>query len=173
MRPITIIFGIFTVLLLSAFVPSNFSVPTSDALTENDKAGLIKLREEEKLAFEVYSFLDEMWDHHVFNNIKQSEARHGELLKGLLDQFSIKDPYIATKGQYANTQMQKLYQDLTTKGSKSLITASTIGPAGTSIIILRGVFSCCTISASEAAAFTCVPFVASDSNSLPFISSLS
>ena len=127
MRPITIIFGIFTVLLLSAFVPTNFSVPTSDPLTENDKAGLIKMREEEKLALEVYSYLDEMWDHHVFKNIKQSEARHGELLKGLLDQFSIKDPYIATKGQYADTQMQKLYQDLTTKGSKSLQDAFLVG----------------------------------------------
>ena len=127
MRPFTMIFGIFIVLMMSAFIPSHSPVTTNDTLTENDKAGLVKMREEEKLAFEVYTFLDQKWDHQVFKNIKQSDARHGDLVKGLLDQFDIKDPYIAANGQYANAEMQKLYQELTTTGSQSLKDAFTVG----------------------------------------------
>ncbi|MBK8627655.1 MAG: DUF2202 domain-containing protein [Saprospiraceae bacterium] len=127
MRPFTMIFGIITVLLMSAFIPNNAPITYNDTLTENEKAGLVKMREEEKLAFEVYTFLDAKWDHQVFKNIKQSEARHGELVKGLIDQFGIKDPYIAANGQYANAEMQKLYQELTTKGSQSLKDAFIVG----------------------------------------------
>jgi len=121
------IFGIFTTLMMSAFIPSHSPFTTYDTLSENDKAGLVKMREEEKLAFEVYTFLDEKWDHQVFKTIKQSEARHGDFVKGLIDQFGIKDPYIATNGQYANAKMQKLYQELITKGSQSLKDAFTVG----------------------------------------------
>jgi hypothetical protein len=127
MRPFTMIIGIFTILMMSAFIPNNAPVTKNDTLSENDKAGLVKMREEEKLAFEVYTFLDEKWNHQVFKNIKQSEARHGDLVKGLLDQFDIKDPYKAVTGQYANAEMQKLYQELTTKGSQSLKDAFTVG----------------------------------------------
>jgi len=127
MRQIIMIFGIFTILMMSAFMPTNFTIKTNDTLTGNDKAGLVKMREEEKLAFEVYTFLDEKWDHQVFKNIKQSEARHGDLIKGLLDQFNIKDPFIATNGKYANAEMQKLYRELTTKGSQSLKDAFVVG----------------------------------------------
>ncbi len=52
------IFGIITVLLMSAFIPNNAPITYNDTLTENEKAGLVKMREEEKLAFEVYTFLD-------------------------------------------------------------------------------------------------------------------
>lgn len=127
MRPFTMIIGIFTILMMSAFIPNNAPITNNDTLSENDKAGLVKMREEEKLAFEVYTFLDEKWNHQVFKNIKQSEARHGDLVKGLLDQFDIKDPYIAVTGQYANAEMQKLYQEWTTKGSQSLKDAFTVG----------------------------------------------
>ena len=127
MRPFTMIFGIFTVFIMSAFVPTSLTNFITDTLTENDKAGLIKMREEEKLAYEVYTLLDEKWDHQVFKNIKQSEARHSDMVKGLLEQYQIKDPSINTKGQYANVQMQKLYQELTIKGSQSMKDAFLVG----------------------------------------------
>ena len=127
MRHLTMILGIMTVFFLSAFMPSVQNIKSSDPISDEEKAGLVKMREEEKLAFEVYTFLDEKWNLQVFNNIKQSESRHGELVKGLLDQYNIKDPYIKTKGKYANADLQKLYTELTTKGSQSLKDAFTVG----------------------------------------------
>ncbi len=127
MRHITMILGIITVFFLSAFMPSIERIKSSNTISDDEKAGLVKMREEEKLAFEVYTFLDEKWNHRVFNNIKQSESRHGDMVKGLLEQYNIKDPYINSKGKYVNADMQKLYQELTAKGSQSLQDAFTVG----------------------------------------------
>ena len=127
MRQFTLISGIFTILILSAFMPAKFYFSSSDTLSENDKAGLVKMREEEKLAFEVYTFLDEKWNHRVFNNIKESESRHGDLIKELLDKYDLKDPYINTTGKYVSAEMQKSYLELTQKGSISLKDAFLVG----------------------------------------------
>ena len=127
MRHLTMILGMITVFFLSAFMPSVKNIKSSDPISDEEKAGLVKMREEEKLAFEVYTFLDEKWNHQVFNNIKQSESRHGDFVKGLLDQYNIKDPYIQSKGKYVNVEMQKLYKELTTKGSQSLKDAFIVG----------------------------------------------
>ncbi len=115
------------VLFLSAFMPSVQNIIKYKTINDEEKAGLVKMREEEKLAFEVYSFLDEKWNHQVFNNIKQSESRHGVMVKELLDQYNIKDPYIKTNGKYANADLQKLYEELITKGSQSIKDAFTVG----------------------------------------------
>jgi hypothetical protein len=127
MRHLTMILGIFIVFILSAFVPKTIYITTTTSISDDEKAGLIKMREEEKLAFEVYTFMDQKWDHQVFKNILQSENRHGDFVKGLLDKYDIKDPYIQTKGKYVNAEIQKLYKDLTTKGSQSLKDAFIVG----------------------------------------------
>ena len=66
MRHLTMILGIMTVFFLSAFMPSVQNIKSSDPISDEEKAGLVKMREEEKLAFEVYTFLDEKWNHQVF-----------------------------------------------------------------------------------------------------------
>ncbi len=127
MRYLTIILGTITTFLFLAFMPTALHLSNTETLSDSEKAGLIKMREEEKLTFEVYTFLDEKWNHQVFNNIKQSEIKHGELIKGLLTQFNIKDPYLTTNGKYANIELQNLYMELTKRGSLSLKDAFTVG----------------------------------------------
>jgi hypothetical protein len=103
------------VMILSAFV-SVMNPP----LTEDEKKGLLLMSEEEKLAFEVYTKMFEKWDHHVFSNIKETEAFHGELVKGLIDKYKLQYPDISTFGKYNNSTLQKLYNDLIEKGNRSL-----------------------------------------------------
>jgi hypothetical protein len=112
--------GVF--LMFSAFVSQN-NLP----LSEEEKEGLLLMREEEKLAFEVYSVMNKTWNHHVFSNIKESEAYHGDLVKGLINKYNLKDPYIAEEGKYGNQTLQNLYNSLVNKGKNSLTDAFEVG----------------------------------------------
>lgn len=114
-----------TVLLFisfTAFIPVN--LPT---LTDDEKAGLLLMREEEKLANEVYTAMYNKWNHRVFNNIKESEAYHAELVKGLITKYKLQDPYISEFGKYRNITLQELYNDLVEKGNKSINDAFEVG----------------------------------------------
>ncbi|MEZ4912238.1 MAG: DUF2202 domain-containing protein [Saprospiraceae bacterium] len=115
------------IIFSSSFVDKSITNHSNENLSANEKAGLIKMREEEKLAYEVYTFLDEKWDHQVFKNIKQSEFRHMEMIKSLLDKFELQDPYIDQMGKYNDVPMQQLYDHLTVKGSVSLQEAFIVG----------------------------------------------
>jgi hypothetical protein len=47
------------------------------------------LTQEEKVAFDVYTFLNEKWNLQIFANIRESEAKHMEAMKNLLIQNNI------------------------------------------------------------------------------------
>lgn len=99
----------------------------STTLSKTDAANLIKMREEEKLAHDVYKYMAEKWDHQVFKNILQSEKMHGNMIKELLDYYQINDPYKEEDGKFQDVLMQNLYTDLITKGSESLQQAFWVG----------------------------------------------
>ncbi len=107
---------------ISAFI----SAP-SISLSPQEQEGLIKMREEEKLAHDVYKAMIEKWDHQVFKNISQSEARHTEMVKNLLAKYNLEDPYVEGVGKFQNTELQTLYNQLVTKGSQSLQDAFEVG----------------------------------------------
>lgn len=122
MRHITFMVFLGVFLMFSAFVSQN-NLP----ITEEEKEGLLLMREEEKLAFEVYSVMFKTWNHHVFSNIKESETYHGDLVKGLIQKYNLKDPYIAEEGKYGNQTLQNLYNSLVNKGKLSLTDAFEVG----------------------------------------------
>jgi len=83
--------------------------------------GLIQIREEEKLAGDVYLALYEKWNLRPFSNIGKSERTHMEAIKKLLDQFSIEDPVKDSKpGIFQSKHITELYNNLVEKGLKSL-----------------------------------------------------
>jgi hypothetical protein len=49
------------------------------------------MREEAKLARDVYLTLGEKWNVPVFRNIAQSEARHMSVMKMLVDRYGLQD----------------------------------------------------------------------------------
>lgn len=93
-----------------------------------EQEGLIKMREEEKLARDVYLALFEKWGLAVFDNISQSENRHTEAVNALLDKYGIADPVTDdTPGVFQNPAVQKLYNDLTAQGNISIVEALKVG----------------------------------------------
>jgi hypothetical protein len=90
-------------------------------LSQAEIDGLIQIREEEKLAGDVYLALYKKWNLRTFANIEKSERTHMEAMKKLLDQFSIEDPVKSTTpGIFKSKHMTDLYNNLVEKGLKSL-----------------------------------------------------
>jgi len=94
---------------------------TTGTITEAEKIGLIKMREEEKLARDVYIMLWEKRGNQTFKNISQSEQTHTDAIKDLLVMYNIDDP---VKNDdiwvFTSKDMGLLYVQLLTKGNQSL-----------------------------------------------------
>ncbi len=69
-------------------------LPKED-LDNHEISGLQFMREEEKLARDVYISLYSSWNQRVFNNISQSEQRHMEAIRILIDKYELKDPVLS------------------------------------------------------------------------------
>lgn len=97
--------------------PVESTAVLSDAETDN----LIFMREEEKLARDVYITLFDQWAHPVFDNIAESEQRHMDALKSKLDKYGLADPaQDDTTGVFVNSELASLYEELVEKGMVSL-----------------------------------------------------
>nr|WP_042680360.1 DUF2202 domain-containing protein [Thermococcus paralvinellae] len=103
------------------------SIP-AEPLTEEEKQGLLWMREEEKLARDVYLTLYEKWKLPIFQNIARSEQTHMDSVKLLLEKYNLPDPVAdEVVGKFSNPEIQKLYNELVEKGSKSQIDALKVG----------------------------------------------
>ena len=79
-------------------------------LTAEEENSLLFMREEEKLARDVYMTLYEKWGLPIFANIAQSEQTHTEAVRSLLVKYDIADPVIDDSvGVFVNSELQKLY----------------------------------------------------------------
>lgn len=106
---------------------SSLPSPTED-LSAEEIAGLLFMREEEKLAHDVYVALYARWGEMVFNNIVPSEAQHTEAVRQLIVSHGLPDPAATTPpGVFVNTDLQQLYDALVAQGQPSLIDALKVG----------------------------------------------
>ncbi len=97
-------------------------------LDTSEKEALVYMREEEKLARDVYLALYTKWNLMVFNNIARSEQRHTNAVALLLKKYNLEDPVKSDSlGAFTNPELSKLYRDLVTKGQKSLKDALIVG----------------------------------------------
>lgn len=105
------------------------ALPT-EALSAAEQSSLVYMREEEKLAGDVYAKLGTTWGLKVFSNISSSESTHTEAVRQLLVRYGVSDPAanLAT-GVFANATLQGLYTQLVASGSVSLIEALKVGAA--------------------------------------------
>lgn len=91
------------------------------ALDPTEAAGLAYMREEEKLARDVYAALSLKWGLPVFENISRSENQHFGAIKLLLDRYELPDPAAnQAPGAFQNPGLQTLYADLIKQGENSL-----------------------------------------------------
>ena len=99
--------------------------------------GLVYMREEEKLAHDVYTALYEQWGVEEFNTIANSEQRHSDSVLRQLERYGIEDPTVGlAAGEFQNEELQALYDQLVAQGSESLGAALRVGTAIEEIDIL-------------------------------------
>jgi hypothetical protein len=99
-------------------------------ITQDQRASLLWMVAEEKLAHDVYTTLGDVYGVRQFDNIAASEATHTDAVRVLLDTYGIKDPTVGDAvGEFDNAVIQKMYDDLVRQGSKSLTDAAKVGVA--------------------------------------------
>jgi hypothetical protein len=103
---------------------------SSAELTNIEVSDLQFMREEEKLARDVYLTMDQHWGDRtqVFARIALSEESHTSTVDYLLDKFGVVDPVVNdTIGVFTNEELQALYDELVAKGKNSFIDALFVG----------------------------------------------
>jgi len=97
-------------------------------LTEAEASSLRFMREEEKLARDVYQSLFQKWNLVSFRNISASEQAHFEAVGALLTRYGISDPAANTApGVYVDATLTALYNDLMAKAMRSAEDALAVG----------------------------------------------
>lgn len=99
-----------------------------EALSAAETDQLLFLREEEKLARDVYRALFAANGDQTFANIASAEQRHMDEVKLLLDRYGLADPAATTApGEFRNARLASLYTDLVARGTASLVEALKVG----------------------------------------------
>ncbi len=97
-------------------------------LTATETATLIFMREEEKLARDVYISMYDLWGAAIFANISVSEQRHMDAVLKMLVKYRVPDPATGNPiGVFKNPDLQKLYDALMVRGRLSLLAALNVG----------------------------------------------
>lgn len=94
-------------------------VETSD-LTDSELASLLKMKEEEKLARDVYSVLYQKWGSKIFSNISAAENNHLNAIVLLLTNYGVTDVSTGKAGEFVDAEVQTLYNDLIAKATVSI-----------------------------------------------------
>lgn len=99
-------------------------------VTETEIEHLMYMREEEKLARDVYLTLYDNWGMQVFANIAESEQIHTDAVRAKIEKYSLQDPVIDdTVGAFVNQDLAVLYDTLVTQGNLSELDALFVGGA--------------------------------------------
>ena len=98
-------------------------------ITEEQKAIIYGIYEEEKVARDVYITLGKIYtEENTFANIQLAEQIHMDAVRNLCDKYDIYIPEVdQAVGQFDSEVMRNLYQDFIDKGDDSLLDALTVG----------------------------------------------
>ena len=100
--------------------------PVAEA--SSDSEGILYMREEEKLARDVYLALYDMWGLRTFSNIAQAEQAHMDSVGALIGAQGLVDPVIGSQpGEFQNPDLASLYVALVDMGSQSPQDALMVG----------------------------------------------
>lgn len=99
-----------------------------EALSDEEESGILFMREEEKLARDVYLYFYELYPLPIFTNISKSEQRHTDAIKNLIDRYELKDPVAEDiPGVFIDKKLQSLYDELIKSGSVDRVSALKAG----------------------------------------------
>ncbi|MHC4142954.1 MAG: DUF2202 domain-containing protein [Planctomycetota bacterium] len=97
------------------------------SLGEAQEQALLQMRQEEKLARDVYLALFDVWEHPVFL-IHRAEQRHMDAIARSIMRYDLDDPVVDdTPGVFTDPVFADLYEELTAGGAASLLDAVRVG----------------------------------------------
>lgn len=98
------------------------------ALSSTEKADLVGIARDEKLARDVYNAMYQKWGSTVFKNIAASEQQHFTAVSNLLSKYGVANPVASLPaGKFDDPAIQGLYDQLVAKGKTSLKAAMEVG----------------------------------------------
>ena len=102
--------------------------PPESSLSSEEIMDLQYMREEEKLARDVYLVLHDEWGPQIFSNIASSEQTHADAVANTIERVGIEDPVVDdTIGVFVDPRLAKLYQEMVDEGMSSVINALHVG----------------------------------------------
>lgn len=118
---------IISLLIILAAVPG---ISQDPSLSQQEREAILFMREEEKLARDVYDSMFRKWGGNPFDNIRKSEQVHMDRMKELVVRYKLEDPVEINRdmpGKFSNSLLQKYYNELVSSGSQSLTDALRAG----------------------------------------------
>ncbi|NJD31399.1 MAG: DUF2202 domain-containing protein [Gammaproteobacteria bacterium] len=104
------------------------SPPSAVTLSDDEIETLQWMREEEKLARDIYIKMQPLYpDKAIFENIAASEQRHFDALGRKIALYGVNDPALPAIGAFTNPDLQALYNTLLTRGSQGYLEALEVG----------------------------------------------
>ena len=128
-----IVFALFSALILMTYSCEKDNevvdppINNDPELSEQEVDDLKFLREEEKLARDVYVYAFNIYGTEIFDRISNSEQSHMDQVLVILESYQIADPASTETGVFNNQVLQYLYSDLTSLVDSSLVHALTVG----------------------------------------------
>jgi len=96
--------------------------------TNIESEGILYMAEEEKLAYDVYGYLYDLWGLTIFKNIQSAEQNHMDQVVNLVAKYNLALPSTYDKvSVFSDPHLQELYNTLIEKGSKSIVDALSVG----------------------------------------------
>jgi len=109
-------------------VSTPIAIEQSAETSSQIEDGILLMREEEKLARDVYLTLYGVWNLKTFYNIAGAEQNHIDAVASLMEAKGIEDPVKdADVGVFTIEEIDNLYKSLVEKGSESIVEAIKVG----------------------------------------------
>jgi hypothetical protein len=110
------------------YLNSQIATLPMQTISDAESISLIHMREEEKLARDVYIAMFNKYGLRIFENISMSEQTHTDAILQLLTKYAINDPVgVNAVGVFTDPGLQALYTSLVNSGSVSVIEAYKVG----------------------------------------------
>lgn len=123
---IGLVFSVFLLTSCNDDKDTQPNIPETN-LTEAEVEDLLYMREEEKLARDVYQYAFGKYGTLVFQNISNSEQTHMDAILALLVKYNLEDSASEIAGEFNNTNLQSLYDELVAKVEVSEMEALKVG----------------------------------------------
>ena len=96
-------------------------------LSEDEAVELTYMREEEKLARDVYLLMNQIWSARIFARIASSEQRHMDTMGKMVDKYGLTDPALPDEGLFTDDYLQSKYYELIDIGDDSYVDGLYVG----------------------------------------------